>query len=232
MLITLETHTLFDDPLGRDSVVVDLGANRGLFARAVVQRFGCRCLAVETVPELSTAIPALPGLTVVNAAIAGFDGAIDLNISSHPEASTIMANPGAGRVLRTCRVPALRLASLLAAHGIDRIDLLKVDIEGAEVELFQSMDDSSLAKIGQISCEFHDEFGMISPEQVDQIDQRLKKAGFDRIQFYRTNRLDMLYVNKRRRGLSRFKVIWGKYITRNHMGWKRWRQRRIDARNR
>jgi FkbM family methyltransferase len=225
MLITLEGHCLFDDALCAKSVVVDLGANKGRFAHAIVGRFGCRCVAVEPVPELCAMIAPRPGLTVVNAAIANFDGTIDLNVSSHPEASTIKRAPAAGQLLRTSRVPAVRLDHLIAAHGIDRIDVLKVDIEGSEVEVFQSLDDSLLKRIGQINCEFHDSFGMVSSQDVDKTEHRLQALGFGRIQFFPQNRQDMLYVNRRQGGVSHVGFLWGKYFTRNYMGWKRLRQR-------
>lgn len=47
------------------------------------------------------------------------------------------------------------LPDLLTRYGIDRIDLLKIDIEGAEREIFS---DSApwIARVGAIATELHD----------------------------------------------------------------------------
>ncbi len=45
-------HSLYTPPLGADSVVVDLGANRGEFALQMSRRFGGRYYLVEGNPEL------------------------------------------------------------------------------------------------------------------------------------------------------------------------------------
>ncbi len=39
--------------------------------------------------------------------------------------------------------------------GVDRIDLLKIDIEGAEIGMFDDCTDEELSSIGQITVEFH-----------------------------------------------------------------------------
>jgi len=48
----------------------------------------------------------------------------------------------------------LPMSRVIAESGFDRVDLLKVDIEGAEVELFKG-DVSWLRRVGAIAIEFH-----------------------------------------------------------------------------
>jgi hypothetical protein len=60
---------------------------------------------------------------------------------------------------------------------------MKVDIEGAEVPLFQTSSDELLRRIKQITIEFHNDNHLISAEQFRAILARLKSLGFVGIQF-------------------------------------------------
>src|SRR6266478_756047 len=49
---TIYWHTLHPKFLNKDSRVIDLGANHGRFSKAIVERFGCRCHAIEASPRV------------------------------------------------------------------------------------------------------------------------------------------------------------------------------------
>ena len=48
------------------------------------------------------------------------------------------------------------LAAFAREHGLDRIDLLKVDVEGAELEVLRGMDAGSWAVTRRVVAEVHD----------------------------------------------------------------------------
>jgi Methyltransferase FkbM domain len=54
-------------------------------------------------------------------------------------------------------VEGYTMTEILDRSGFDRVDLLKVDIEGAERELFSSQDVSWLDRVGAIAIEFHED---------------------------------------------------------------------------
>jgi len=56
------------------------------------------------------------------------------------------------------RVCALSIATLLANYQIESVDILKVDIEGAEVELFSANAANWLPRIKYIVVETHERF--------------------------------------------------------------------------
>jgi FkbM family methyltransferase len=56
----------------------------------------------------------------------------------------------------TPTVEAITIPQILAESGADRIDLLKLDIEGAERELFSESCEDWLPKVGMIVIELHD----------------------------------------------------------------------------
>ena len=52
------------------------------------------------------------------------------------------------------KVPVIGFHEFLAQHGLKSVDLLKLDIEGAELELLSAL--TSPSNIAQITVEFHD----------------------------------------------------------------------------
>ncbi|GAA0880877.1 hypothetical protein GCM10009119_38470 [Algoriphagus jejuensis] len=73
------------------------------------------------------------------------------------------------------KVRAISIPSLMHDHKIEKIDLLKIDIEGAEYELFNNSPDLWLPFVESIFIETHDKK---IPGTSDLVDAVLKKAGF------------------------------------------------------
>jgi len=180
---TISGHTFFPRTLTGNSIVVDLGANRCAFSRAVHDAYGCRCFAVEASPELVAATACTTGVLLFNYAIAGKNGTVHFNISSDPLGSSIREIAHRERVVA---VPARTLETLLTENGLNRVDLLKVDIEGAEIDLFDTTPDDVLRRV-QITIEFHDFCGLTSPAEVQRIWRRLESLGFSGMRFSASN---------------------------------------------
>lgn len=176
----VKTHTFYAGSLSSRSVVIDLGANAGAFADEMNRRFGCRCLAVEALPDLCAGIAKRPGLEVYNVAISDADGPVTLHLSDNRECNSIdlsIATAFGYRGTVTCE--GLTLERFLARRGIGRIDLLKVDIAGAEGPMFSSTSDAVLKRARQVSIEFHDFIrDSISGEEVKAICERMARLGF------------------------------------------------------
>lgn len=185
-------HSFVANGLGPTSVVVDLGVNRGAFALPLARAFGCRVFGVEPVAELAAQLPREPGVEIDVAAIAGSDGTATIfdNVGRCATAVATLAESGAG----TREVPALTLAALFDRHGIERVDLLKVDIEGAEIDALLAAPREVLARVAQITIEFHDCLDPALADGTARVDRKLRDVGFRRIAFSRDT-TDVLYLN-------------------------------------
>jgi FkbM family methyltransferase len=119
--------------------IVDLGANVGLATlRLLASHPGAHVLAVEADPALIARlrrnVEGLP-VTVVHAAVCAESGeqAFYTSRSSSWTNSLDRNHPSQTAV----RVRALTLEELLESNDLDRVDLLKLDVEGAEWEILQ-----------------------------------------------------------------------------------------------
>ena len=120
---------------GREAeTIVDLGANVGQAALWLRGRFpDARILSVEPDPRtfatLRRNLGADPHVTVRRAAITAEDG--DVRLERTPESSWGTRVTSAADADVT-GVPGISLETLLDEHGLDQVDVLKVDIEGLE----------------------------------------------------------------------------------------------------
>lgn len=216
----IEEHTVWPQALSPDSVVLDLGANLGNFSHGMVAQFNCRCYAAEPNPDMFKRIPHHPRLSAYNLAIAAKSGRVRLQVSGNPEASSILEIP-ASDLSGTVEVDAVSLEGFLKIAGVEHVDLVKFDIEGAEIAVLDSCSDELLAGIGQVTVEFHDFMNLTPVSTVHRVVRRLEGLGFWSIKMWRHAWGDTLFVNRRLTSANLLKLAWSRYATRNWWGLKR-----------
>jgi len=225
-------HTVYASPLGAGSVIVDLGANHGGFALEMSRRFGGRYYLVEANPDLQDALRRETPFPVLPYAVAPKDGPVRFNIARNDEGSSILPLPETSvydcTLDRAVEVAGRRLEAILAEIDEARIDLLKVDIEGAEIGMLATADPARLRAIGQITVEFHGDsvFGFGLHREMEETIGRLRRLGFLALNFSRPLRTDVLFVNLAVHRLSRPRALWWRfrYDHMSHLG-RRFRER-------
>ncbi len=143
-------------------VIVDAGAYTGLSAIYFANRYPeAEIIALEPDPEnyrlLTRNVGAFNRILPVHAALWFED--TELALYRRPEghwASSIHAvGLGSGRSKSDLPIPAMRIQTLMSRFAVAEIDVLKVDIEGAEKEVFEHSS-AWINRIGAIFIETHD----------------------------------------------------------------------------
>jgi FkbM family methyltransferase len=184
------------DSLKASSTILDLGANRGCFAMAMVDRFQCKTFCVEPHPRLYAALEANPRLSVINAAVATRTGTSRFYLADNWECSSLI--PPANRTADEIECQAMTLETLLTTIGAEQVDLLKVDIEGLELELLGSLERPILDRINQLTVEFHESIGIGTVKQVLQTINHLKSFGFAAVRGSFFDYSDVLFLHPER----------------------------------
>lgn len=192
-------HHFYCRHLDGESVVIDLGANKFLFSLFIASQYGSRVIAIEPCVNLLNDSNFNDRITIVCDAIGDKEDTGTMYITDNTEANSMCWAISQGYTDKKVerQIKTLRFSTLLEQFGIDRVDLLKIDIEGAERLLFNSTSDKILNQIAEITIEFHDfAEGAITMNEVSQIKARLALLGFREINLSTpgTN-LNVLFLN-------------------------------------
>lgn len=137
---------------GQGAVLMDVGANIGLASIAMAQAAPGHAVLLAIEPNAANAdhlrhnlaANGLPRARVEEMALGARGGEAEFMADARNSATGHLvaregAAAGAGRTVR--RVPVQRLDRLLADHGCERLDVLKVDVEGGEDEVLAGAGD-------------------------------------------------------------------------------------------
>jgi FkbM family methyltransferase len=151
--IALQAYLPMDRPL---HTVIDLGANIGLTVRYWKAHWpNAKVVAVEPDPDnhamLLANTQAQSDVHCVHAAVWPVPGRLNLR-NSGVASSSIRTEPTEGEG----DTEAVTIPQLMDRFSLDRVSLLKVDIESAELELFSAHDLAWLERVDAIAIELHD----------------------------------------------------------------------------
>ena len=169
--------------VGTDDVVVDVGAHIGRYALKAATK-ASRVIAVEPNPsnfELLARNVRLNGFSnvvLVHKALSSRPGTRVLRLAARENTGTSSVEPdvfaGRGGSAGTLLVESTTLDQLAESFGLTRIDWLKVDVEGHEIEVLQGAR-AALGMTGAIALE-------VTRSTNDRCREIVASAGFDLIQ--------------------------------------------------
>lgn len=151
-------------PFYQNAVIVDIGAHKGYFTLFAAQNTdkNSKIVSVEPVSsnfkilEKNVQRNENKNLTLVKAAVAAFDGQLEIRLSHDTNHSIIGENPLSGKSNAIEKVKAITLDSLFKNYGLIDVDFLKMDCEGAEYDILFNATFEALKRIKILSLEFHD----------------------------------------------------------------------------
>jgi FkbM family methyltransferase len=188
-LVTIREHTFFSLNLNSESIIVDAGANIGDFSRECARRFGCMPYALEPNPVSAAQIT---NAHVFVDALGAETRTAEFFIGPESQGCSLLPIPDH----TTSRwVSVIALKDFLAEQRLESVDLLKLDIEGAELELLPTL--TNPTNIAQITVEFHDFMHPEQRQQVMRTIQHMKAIGFRCFNFTSPGNYDVLFVNPR-----------------------------------
>ena len=144
------------DGLNKNSVVYGGGVGRDItFEHALVKRFECKVVLFDPSPTgaetMALAENKIPQFHFVPVGLAGSNCTLRFAPPPDLKEGSWYTDGGSGA---TIEVPCVDLTTLMKQNGHDRIDLLKIDIEGAEYDVIDHILGNKL-RVRQVLVEFH-----------------------------------------------------------------------------
>ncbi|HEX6458839.1 MAG TPA: FkbM family methyltransferase [Thermoleophilaceae bacterium] len=169
------------DHIGRGWLCYCVGTGADIsFELELIRRWDARVRSFEAVAhfveELQETAATEPRLTLEQAALAGSDGPLRMQVTNVRHSRSVSA-ADLYESDNYVEIPGRTLQSLMAQHGDDKLDLLKIDIEGLEYELLPTYD---LAGLGvKVLCvQLHH---TATVQEAKRLLALLKNAGYELI---------------------------------------------------
>ena len=208
-IVSINGDKIVDNLLNKNSLVIDLGCNQGSFARIILYNYNCNLIGYEPNDEtckksLNKIKSKYPKSKFFYKALSNekevklkyFYDTVRNNNSGI--SNNIFTNELDDRYtfVKEKIIETITLNEILKPHK--KVDILKIDIESAEMEQLMSVDDNEIIKCDQISVEFHyfmKEYN-IQLTDIDNIITRLKNLGFKAIMIRKKHPF-ILFIKKK-----------------------------------
>jgi FkbM family methyltransferase len=185
------------------SVIVSFGLGEDVtFESALIERFGCSVFGFDPTPRSIAFVEknvSDPRFKCFPCALADRDGTITFSPPPASAADQVSASAFAKYKSSpgdAVEVPCLTLGSIKRNFGLAQIDVLKLDIEGAEYSVIeQAALNGWLDELRQVLIEFHHFLPGLSSAQTRSAIATLSKAGFRISWIGRTNH-EYLFTRK------------------------------------
>lgn len=168
-------HTLrLNYDLNSNSIVFDVGGYKGEFATDILCKYDANIYVFEPIMDffeiIKNKFSQNKKINVFNFGLAGKNS--DLQISLFDNSSSVY--------LKSERTETIKLKSIiefLNTHDINEVDLIKINIEGGEYELLESLLSNNFIKIFKnIQVQFHDFLIENANERMTEIQKNLAKT--------------------------------------------------------
>jgi FkbM family methyltransferase len=165
---TISCHLVDFEKLPPDPVIIDAGACVGAFTYEVKRKLGGRgkfyCIECDKRNFATLAETKVPGVSIHYSALVGDDrekvSCYAYDGMDRREWSNIFDLYSVHQSIRNVRVlddnvPTITIEKIMKEYLLNRIDYLKMDVEGTEFDVLMNMPTSILTSIPQISFEYH-----------------------------------------------------------------------------
>lgn len=177
MKVTFSEHTYYTEKISESPILLDLGSCRGAFSEHFRNSFPNSTIIIVEPSKINFSQIKIEGERIIkhHAALSSISGNTIL-FHEDPlsdQNGSVLFNYFKGIPYE---VETISLKDL--AEKYNKIDLVKMDIEGAEWECLMNVDEETLSRIQQITVEFHDFIDPSLKDKSENVVKRLTNLGF------------------------------------------------------
>lgn len=186
-----------DIKIDKNDIVVDIGANIGIFSVFAAGYTSNTVYSYEPVPRnfeyLTKNITAngCRNVKTFRTAVGGESGSIELSAETE---DNMMAGKSEIQTGTKIKIPKIALKDIFVQNKIETIDFLKIDCEGYEGQIFRNLPFDYLKRIRKIAMEFHGGTSVLSRAEMAEL---FRTNGFAvKTVFGKGQSIGYIYANK------------------------------------
>lgn len=167
------------DDLDENSIVLDIGVYLGHWSKWISETYGCKVFGFEPYPKnmkhAKKFLESFPNVKLLDYAVSNIDGSAILYITPKSDGCSLRDRSKAVKpknITEKIGVNTISLKTFMRKYEIEKIDYIKINAEGSEIEILNSLDEELAAKINQIGFSGH--AGKIITE--DELNNAIKHA--------------------------------------------------------
>lgn len=164
------------------NTVFDVGANVGLWSQYILSRGARKVYSFEpnkkALDHLYKNLGKNDRVTIIPYGLYNEKTTIPFYVDENNSLISSTLSENNTTSTPTYYVETVTLDEIISKYNIGKIDLLKMDIEGAEFPIFENISDETLSKIDSVLVEYHGFYFEDGDQKVDNLINRLKNAGF------------------------------------------------------
>lgn len=197
-------HSFSKDLLGNPALVLDCGANHGEFSKWISENWNAVIHGFEPDPRLFPDLPSLQNAHFHHIAVSGTGDPLMLRLGEERCSSAYFSEKSGQE---STVVGSIKLDDFCEENSITRIDLIKLDVEGAELEILTNLPEAFLRNIGQITVEFHDFIQKADEPHIRNVISKLRKSGFFCVKFSHHDYSDVLCINTKIHSIGWWEIL-------------------------
>ena len=203
-------HWIYCPVINSNSFIIDLGANKAAFSKLIFKNYQARCYAIEPNQDLFNEITD-KNIYKFKYAVTKKNSPVKFYINDNHEASSVIENFYSCSGKRVDIVEGITWDSLIEKLELkhETVSIVKVDIEGSELDLIESFTLDNVSLIDQLTIEFHDWLDFSLHERTINAINKLKSFGFTIVSNSPNHSwpVEMLFLNKKRMHFNRFQKV-------------------------
>jgi FkbM family methyltransferase len=178
---TYGNWTIAMEKINSGTIVYSFGVGENIsFDLALIERFDLSVYAFDPTPKSIEWVKKqnIPHNFIMHEyGIANFDGTALFHPPENPDhvSNTILDRPESGN--KAIPVPIKKLSTIMRELGHERVDILKMDIEGAEYNVIKDIEQSDI-RPQQILIELHHRFPDVGIKKSQEAISTIKKMGY------------------------------------------------------
>ncbi len=194
-------YNIYDfNKLNKNSLVIDLGGHIGDFTIFTAYTKKSKVIVFE--PEKENFLLLKDNIKLnsleqkvqaVNKAVTNQNGYIDFYISDHNNTGVHSAHyQGPNKT----KVETIDIKTIPQTYNIDKIDFLKIDIEGGEHELFKLANQSFFNLVQYLVLEYHCQNHVKNKQSLNKLKKEITNLGFNIFEIKGLPELGIIYAQK------------------------------------